>query len=277
MIYNITDADYNIDESAVERLYEDFKEVSQVAPPKILTLGEAMDIGLVPEKDVNPTIDYAKKLLKYSGREPVSKTNFGEKMRNDKDNAMFHAVKCMFLIHQHKTHGYYSYPQAHLHDKFGDTKWEVHPGQFRVKALIHNGAWEQKFIVWDSKGLFGAPEIGFEEWFDMFKGNAEHKRDLHIAKFNDDKKKIIEFHVGEDRDDMYNLCSKVHRRFEGKLPYLVKGNIQPHLEEFFGDDPTSKIHVTSERMITEPDLKLFLELHPLCSEIRADNLTISVK
>ena len=275
MIYNITNPDYTLNEDAMRDLEGHFAEVSSVAPPKIISLSQAFfDYDLFPEEDKNPTLFYAKKLLELGHREPVQKENFMEKMQNNEDNFMFHAVKTMFLINECQFKGFYSYPQAYINSK---RKWFVHPGQFRVKALVHVGKWEQKFIVWDGENMIDEPAIDFNEWKDMFVSNAEDKRDLHVAVHNDTKKKIIEFHVGEDRPQMYHLCRKVHERFKIK-PYLV-GQCNENIKEYSSDDVDSKVHVVTknDRVIQEHDLVHFLNLHPNMRDFVTDSFTISCK
>lgn len=275
MNYNITNSDFSINQESLERLRGDFETISKVAPPKIITLGDAMHrYNLIEE--INPSIPFIKHLLSNLHREPVTKETFGEKMSNYDDNRNFHAVKLMFLIHEALTRGFYSYCQACIHTKRGTPKWFVHPGQFREKALIHCGKEEQEFIVWDSQNMLDAPVLSFDDWTGKFLHNAEHERDLHIAVHNEEHKKIVEFHVGEDRPAFYDLAQQVYEMYGGKKPYLI-GECCDSVAEYFSNDETSNVHVHAHQKLHDADLMILLNAHPNSGDIRTDSLTISRK
>jgi hypothetical protein len=276
MIYNITNPNYTIDEENLARLKEDFERVSEYSKPKLVRLNDAFHHYNLVDVD-HPTLHFAKGLLEHGHREPIEKATFMEKMNDQKDNVLFHAVKCMFLIHEELMRGFYSLPQAYINHDTG--KWVVHPGSFRVKTLVHTGKWEQNFIVWDDKDILEEDPIDFDTWCGHFLHNAEFERDLHVAvepqNHRGKKSPIIEFHVGEDREMMYTLARKVHNRFKVK-PYL-KGECHPDLEIYFSDDPTSKIHVTTAEgyVLQEHDLVHFLNLHPTIRDFNTDRVFIS--
>ena len=275
MIYNITNADYSINQESLERLRGDFETVSKVAPPKIVKLGDAMHRYNLIE-DINPSLPYVKHLLNNLHREPVTKETFGAKMSNPDDNNNFHAVKLMYLIHTAMTTGFYSYCQACIHTKRGTPKWFVHPGQFREKALIHCGQEDAEFIVWDSQNMIEAPLLSFDDWSSKFLHNAEHERDLHIAVHNEEHKKIVEFHVGEDRPAFYDLAQQVFEMYGGKKPYLI-GECNDSIAEYFSNDESSNVHVHAHQKLQESDLMILLTAHPNIGDIRTDSLTISRK
>jgi len=274
MIYNINTAEYEIDEEGITRLRKDFEEMSKIAPPKIITLDDAVNkYDLVQTKRWS---SYIKGLLLNLDTEPVTKETFKEKMSNVPDNLSFHAVKFIYLINEAKTNGFYSIPQACIHTKQGTPKWWVHPGSFRESVLLHLKDMQHKFIVWDSQDMIDAPALSFEEWSTPFLSLLEKKLNLHVAMCNEEHKKVIEFHVGEDRPEYYNLNRRVYDMFGGKKPYLI-GECSPDIQDYFSDDETSNVHIQAKTILKEDDLLSLYDFHPNINEINTDNLRIYIK
>ena len=98
--------------------------------PKLIPLKDLIHIESQPQQ----WLTYAKNMIKNSYLyEGVTKENFYDFMSVTDQNHWYHSVKLMWLMNEIKTHGLYSYPQAYVKD---NGRWVVHPGQFRVHALI---------------------------------------------------------------------------------------------------------------------------------------------
>lgn len=135
---------------------------------------------------------------------------------------------------------------------------------------------QHKFIVWDSQDMIDAPALSFEEWSTPFLSLLEKKLNLHVAICNEEHKKVIEFHVGEDRPEYYNLNRRVYDMFGGKKPYLI-GECSPDIQDYFGDDETSNVHIQAKTILKEDDLLSLYDFHPNINEINTDNLRIYIK
>ena len=124
--------------------------------------------------------------------------------------------------------------------------------------------------------MIDAPVLSFDDWSSKFLHNAEHERDLHIAVHNEEHKKIVEFHVGEDRPAFYDLAQQVFEMYGGKKPYLI-GECCDSITEYFSNDESSNVHVHAHQKLHDADLMILLTAHPNIGDIRTDSLTISRK
>jgi len=230
-------------------LREAFENKSRVSIPKIATLGECKHWHPYHPKS------FGKNLLSFIHHENVSENKTNEDaLRNE-------AQKLVWLIDQYKTVGFYSTPQAWIKP---NGKWRVHPGSVRVNAMIQCKAYETKFIVWDdSNYLPDNKQITYDDWVNEFpipEGRTSQCFDVEG---------MIEFHISEDRAEMYDYYKELRDLYDGKRPRLF-GTCDESIKHLFDDD--GKVEVNGH--ITEDDLGSFLELTPINRKVIETNFTI---
>ena len=231
-----------------DRLREAFENKSKVSIPKIATLAECKHWHPYHPKT------YGKNLLKY-----IHHINVAEN-KTDDDSLRNEAQKLVWLIDQYKTVGFYSTPQAWIKP---NDRWRVHPGSVRVNALIQCKAYETKFIVWDdSNYLPNNKQITYDDWINQFP-IPEGRNAVFF-----DVEGMIEFHISEDRPEMYEYYYRLRELYEGKKPRLI-GTCDESIKHLFGN---GRVTVTGH--ITEEDLGSFLEINPSNREVIETNFSI---
>ena len=232
-----------------ECLREAFENKSRVSIPKIATLAECKQWHPYAPKQ------FGKNLLKYIHHDNLTEN------KTDDDSLRNEAQKLVWLIDQYKTVGFYSTPQAWIKP---NGKWRVHPGSVRVNALIQCKAYETKFVVWDdSNYLPDHTQITYDDWINQFpipEGRTSRFFDVEG---------MIEFHISEDRPEMYDYYKELRELYDGKRPRLF-GSCDDSIRHLFDDD--GKVEVNGH--VTEDDLGAFLELNQNNKKVIETNFTI---
>ena len=231
--------------------------------PKLVPLKDLIHIEVKPQL----WLMYAKSMVTHSHEyEGVTKENFYDFMTVADQNHWYHSVKLMWLMNEIKTNGLYSYPQAYIKD---GGKWVVHPGQFRVHALICLEKWEQEFILWD-KGWPDIEELTFLEWWGLFK-------DCGRSMFVTETPNLLEMHVGEERLELYAMTKAVHEMYK-KNKITLEGRVVPEIEDLFDlftyDGEGVGIVTKNNYVFQELDLKWILHLTPDHLKVEKENFTL---
>ena len=230
--------------------------------PKLIPLKDLIHIETQPLM----YLMYAKSMITHSHEyEGVTKENFYDFMSVDEQNHWYHSIKLMWLMNEIKTNGLYSYPQAYIKD---NGRWVVHPGQFRVHALICLEQWDQKFILWD-KGWPDIEELSFSEWWSLFK-------DCDRSMFVTETPNLLEMHVGEERLELYELTKAVHKMYK-KNKITLEGRVDSEIEDLFDlfkyDGEGVGIVTKDNYVLQENDLKWILHLTPDHLKFEKENYT----
>jgi hypothetical protein len=253
---------YLLDNTEFSLLEEHFEEISKFSKPRIISLRDAIDKNLVP--DMTPSVHYAKHLIEHIDLEPLTEEEFHKTGGEMPQNHIYGAVKIMYLVHCMRTVGFYSYPQAFLHDS-GD--WKVHPGHSRVKVTLHTDSFDQKFVFWDDKDIFDTPVLSFDEWWSIFK-------DVPRNKWWVKQEKLVELHCGEDRPEYFEWILRVYEMYDRKLPYF-HGEVPQKLKRYFSTDPSVPVHVKAEELKDEY-MKHFLDFNPDNKEFKNEYIHIYI-
>ena len=218
---------------AVEKIKQKFETLSKVGHPKIITLHEAQEAGIVQtrgyyqEAEMTPLEAYGYAWLEnaYKMEYPTSpKTKheeWGNWLMKPIENQVFHCIKIQWLVDIIQTVGLYACPQAALRA----SEWYCHPGQFRVHALTYTDC-NEDFIVWDINETLPQPEIDYEEWWSRFDVHTD--KGLFAAVLED----VVEMHVGESRQDLYDKVAVSVDCFQGVKP-ILEGTCDERISHIF--------------------------------------------
>jgi hypothetical protein len=258
--YYLTDKHHKLDLAVLAEVSDlyDLREYR----PKLIPLKDLIHIEVKPQM----WLMYAKSMVTHSHEyEGVTKENFYDFMSVADQNHWYHSIKLMWLMNEIKTHGLYSYPQAYIKD---GGRWVVHPGQFRVHALICLEKWEQEFILWD-EGFPDVEELSFLEWFGLFK-------DCGRTMFVTETPNLLEMHVGEERLELYDWTRKVHEMYKGNK-ITLEGRVVPEITNLFDlyeyDGVGVGIVTKNDYVLQEFDLKWILHLTPSTQKVEKENFT----
>ena len=262
------------DPVAVEEVKQKFEEVSKVGHPKIITLHEAQKEGIVQtkgyynDKPMTPLEAYGYAWLDnaYKTEYPDPKTgknqDWTEFLMKPIENQVFHCIKIQWLVNIIQTEGLYSCPQAVLRK----SQWFVHPGQFRIHAITYTDC-NEEFIVWDTKNILPQPEINYEEWWSRYSHHTD--KGLFAAVFED----IVEMHVGEYRQDLYDKVAGGIDCFQGVKP-ILEGTCDENIAHLFTHGTYEGHGIGIVGHFTFEDLQHVCDFHPTKQYIGKENFTL---
>ena len=235
--------------------------------PKLIPFDRAKEEGLYDgmtmylDKHRMTVIDYYGLYFLYGWNLEYHESKFLEFMEDHHRNCFFHGVKLQWLVHNIKTQGLYSVPQAIL--KEGKEFWFAHPGQFRVHAIEYTDC-NEDFVVWDIGDRLDFPKLSFEDWWKLY--GYPREESLFFAKY-DDK---LEVHVGEERDQLHSQVKETIKCFGGEKATL-EGTCDPILEDLF-TDKGSNIKIVGH--VGVEDCRHFLDFMPNKKIIEKENFTL---
>ena len=254
----------------VHILEDKFKQIAKIGHPKIVTLHEAQEAGITKTKgmwngiDMSMLDEYGAYWLDkgYSADTPTGHKGWMDWMAGHDNNRLFHACKIQWLVNAIKTEGLYSVPQAKLLRDY----WFVHPGQFRVHALEYTD-YNEEFIVWDIKEKLRQPEITWDEWWCRY----EHHYDkaLFAVVFDD----IVEMHVGEYRNEMYDTVIEGVNTFQGQKP-ILQGTCDERLKDLFNHGTYEGHGIGIEGHFEVEDLRHIMDFMPKKEFVVKENFVL---
>lgn len=262
------------DPEAVEELKELFATVSKVGHPKIVTLHEAQEAGITKNKgfynDIEMTVNQS---YGYAWLENGYKTEYPELNKSTHkewgtwltepiNNMVFHCIKIQWLVNIIQTEGLYACPQAILKASY----WYCHPGQFRVNALTYTDC-NEDFIVWDLNEKLPQPEIDYETWWSRFSQHTD--KALFAAVFDD----ILEMHVGESRQDLYDKVAGGIDCFKGVKP-ILEGTCDERIEHLFTHETYKGEGIGIVGHFAFEDLQHACDFHPSKDIIEKESFTL---
>jgi len=267
---------------AVEKVKQKFEEARKVGHPKIITLHEAQKEGITESKgfykdeQMSPLqawgyawFDNAYK-TEYPNRNMVlppeafkgTNQDWSDWLGDHMNNMVFHCIKIQWLVNIIQTEGLYACPQAVLRA----SQWYCHPGQFRVHALTYTDC-DEDFVVWDKNNILPQPEIDYEEWWSRFKHHDDK------ALFAYPLEDIVEIHVGESRQDLYDKVEGGIECFQGVKP-ILEGTCDERLEHLFTHGTYEGHGIGIVGHFTFEDLQHACDFHPSKQYIQKESFTL---
>ena len=224
----------------------------------------ANDKDWLSPRTINPeTALYEEERRKeYLKKKNITHQTWNEWMANPEDNMYFHANKIQWLVNIIKTEGLYSTPQA----VYMNTHWFPHPGSFRVHAIEYADC-NEDFVVWDYTGKLKGTEIRWEDYWDLYKHHLN--RQLFCVNFGGH----MEMHVGEERDDLYNVIVGSDFAFRGQKP-ILQGTCDDSLKDLFTHGTYEGHGVGIVGHFSEDDLPHILDFHPTKQYFEKENFTL---
>ena len=199
------------------------------------------------------------KLLK---KKNVSHGTWNSWMGERDNNDFFHACKIQWLCNIIRTEGLYSVPQA----TYRKEHWFVHPGQFRVIAIDQTKC-NEEFVVWDYNGRLRGRQIDWEEYWNLYKHHDD--KALFCVNF----KNHLEMHVGEDRQDLYQVVMGSSLAFHGKKPVL-QGTCDEELSHLFDHGTYDGDGIGIVGHIGQEDLRHMLDFYHSTPFIEKESFTL---